>query len=149
MLVFFFLILRRRVVQQRVNFFEAAKIFHLKFIPDLFKLSLELLLGFLGQSQILATHNPVLKQDLLVLSVHHLPFLRQPEQSNRVSDQFPFDLRIEWRVAGETGTVVYFEQVGLALVVQHYVEAENLEEHRILEVVPLELLVGVRQIGLA
>ena len=81
--------------------------------------------------------NALVRHRLLVLIVHHAASLGEPKQLYGVFDKFSLDLFVQRRVTGEAWTVVDFEQLRLALVIEHDVKSQDLETHRILVVIEL------------
>lgn len=46
-----------------------------------------------------------------------------------VLDKTVLDLVVEWGVGGETGRVVDLDHVGLTLVIDHHIQAQDVEAH--------------------
>ena len=74
---------------------------------------------------------------LEILRVHCLPLPRNTEQSDGVPNELALDFFIQRTISREAGAMVDLKKVGLAFIVQHDIEAEDFEAHRVFEVVDL------------
>lgn len=112
-----------------VQLFKGTQILLLIDISELLELLTVLVLEVLGYAQELPIHYSVIQVGLQILHVHRFSLLGKTKESDGVADQFTLDFLIERAIRAEARTVINFEKVGLALVIEHDVEAEDLETH--------------------
>lgn len=105
------------------------------------------LLLFLCGSR-LALNGAFLELDLFLLLVLQLLGEGEVKQANGVRYEILFDLEIQRGVGAEGGRVVDLQNPGLKVRVKHDVETEDLEAHRVLDVIWLAATIDVRQLGL-
>ncbi len=77
----------------------------------------------------------------LLISLHlHLllPLLSRVDQVERVADQTLLDVAVQRRIRCEAGCVVYFQEVGVELMVDHDIKAQHLEAHVIRKVLRMD-----------
>jgi hypothetical protein len=118
-----------------VDQFIPSKQFLLRFISLLVNFTSFFL--FLLRCQLvhrLASPRSLLEVLPLSFDVITLPLVAQVEQFQRVFHQLEFDGLVERAVCAETGSVVHFDYPGIQLVVEHDVEAQDLEAELILNV---------------
>lgn len=127
---------------------EAAEVGELVLVAHLVELVPKAFFQFGGQAQELARLGAVVNQCLHVAPVHLLAVFGEAEQLDRVADQVTLHLLIEWRIRREAGTMVHFQQVWLALVIEHDIEAKYVEAHRVLVVINLHVLEDVVHVWL-
>lgn len=91
----------------------------------------------------LALDGALLELDLFLLLVLELLGQGEVEQADGVRDQVLLNLEIQGGVGAEGGGVVDLQDPGLKVRVEHNVETEDLEAHRVLNVVWLAAAIDV------
>jgi len=127
-----------------VESLKAPKVLGFVDITKLVKFHPVLIFLVSWKAQKFSVHDAMIEVRLKVLRIHCFAFSRYTKEPNGIPDQLTLDFFIEWAVRREAGAVVDFEEVRLAFVVQHDIEAEDLKAHRVLEVV---YLTGAHSIG--
>jgi len=124
-----------RFVLNWIDLLECSQVSDLIDVPNLIKLTSELLFVLVWQPHEFSSAGPVVELQLYVLPVSCFSLLRQAKHLDRIPNQISLYLLIDWRIGTETWTVVDFEQIWFTLVVQHDVKAQYVEAHRVLVVI--------------
>lgn len=91
-----------------VQLFEGAQVLLLVDVSQLLEILTVLVFEVGREAQELSIHDTVIQMSLQILHIHRLSLLGETEESNSVSDQFPFHLLVERTVCAETWTMINF-----------------------------------------